>query len=101
MKILRRISRGLPEQLNLTRLEEEGNKLVKKTKGHLEAEKNLRGKDGDELKMAKRELNKGENTEPEESCKRCRRSRTSKLLVVHFTVKKGEQHMTGKNGRRS
>ena len=27
-----------------------GNKLVKKTKEHLEAEKNLRGKDGDELK---------------------------------------------------
>ena len=35
-----------------------GNRLIKKTKEHLEAEKNLRGKDGDELKMAKRELTK-------------------------------------------
>ena len=36
----------------------EGNKLVKKTEEHLEAEKNLRGKDGDELKTAKRGLTK-------------------------------------------
>ena len=35
-----------------------GAKLVNKTKEHLDAEKNLRGKDGDELKMAKRELTK-------------------------------------------
>ena len=35
-----------------------GNKLVKKTKEHLEAEKNLRGKDGEELKIASRELTK-------------------------------------------
>ena len=33
-----------------------GAKMVKKTKEHLDAEKNLRGKDGDEMKMAKREL---------------------------------------------
>ena len=35
-----------------------GAKMVKKTKEHLDAEKNLRGKDDDELKMAKRELTK-------------------------------------------
>ena len=32
--------------------------MIKKTKEHLEAEKKLRGTDGDELKMAKRELTK-------------------------------------------
>ena len=32
--------------------------MVKKTKEHLEAEKNLRGKEGDALTMAKRELTK-------------------------------------------
>ena len=33
-----------------------GNRLIKKTKEHLEAEEKLRGTDGDELKIAKREL---------------------------------------------
>ena len=32
--------------------------MLKKTEEHLEAERNLRGKDGEELKMAKRELTK-------------------------------------------
>ena len=36
----------------------EGAKMVKKTKEHFDAEKNLRGKDDDELKMAKKELTK-------------------------------------------
>ena len=35
-----------------------GNKLVKKTKGHLEAEKKLRGKAGEERKEVKRNLTK-------------------------------------------
>ena len=35
-----------------------GAKMVKKTEEHLEAEKNLRGKQGDALRMAKRELTK-------------------------------------------
>ena len=40
--------------MNLNRLKEEGgNKLVKKTKEHFEAEKNLQRKDGDELKMTR------------------------------------------------
>ena len=36
------------------------NRLAKKTTEHLEAEKNLRGRIGEELKMAKRNLAKGE-----------------------------------------
>ena len=35
-----------------------GAKMVKNTEEHLEAEKNLRGKEGDALNMAKRELTK-------------------------------------------
>ena len=58
-----------------------GSKLVRKTNEHLEAEKNLQGKSGDELNMAKRELTKQRSTEPEESCKRCRKSKTNKLSV--------------------
>ena len=52
LKILRRI---LPRAVRAVEFEStgRGNKLVKKTKVHLEAEKNLRGKDGDELKIAK------------------------------------------------
>ena len=51
MMILRRIYRGLPLAVEFEPFFG-GTKLVKKTKGNLEAVKNLRGKDGDEMKMA-------------------------------------------------
>ena len=49
------ITKNLPRAVRAVEFEStaRGNKLVKKTKVHLEAEKNLRGKDGDELKIAK------------------------------------------------
>ena len=52
------ITKNLPRAARAVEFESTGggNKLVKKTEEHLEAEKNLQGKDGDELRMAKREL---------------------------------------------
>ena len=49
------ITKNLPRAARAVEFESigGGNKLVKKTKVHLEAEKKLRGKGGDELKMAK------------------------------------------------
>ena len=49
------ITKNLPNAAKAIEFETTGggNRLSKKTKEHLEAEKNLRGKDGDELKMAK------------------------------------------------
>ena len=54
------VTKNLPRAARAVEVESTagGNKLVKKTKEHLEAEKNLQGKTGDELKMAKRELTK-------------------------------------------
>ena len=54
------ITKNLPNAAKATEFESigGGNKLVKKTEEHLETEKNLRGKDGEELKMAKRVLTK-------------------------------------------
>ena len=57
--IVRRICRVLPERLNFRiSLEEEGTSWLRRRKEHLEAEKNLRGKQVEEPKMAKRELTK-------------------------------------------
>ena len=52
------ITKNLPSAAGAVEFESTGgsNKLVKKTKEHLEAENHLRGKDGEELKVAKREL---------------------------------------------
>ena len=56
MKTLRRIYRWLRAQLNLD--QQEDKKAVKSTQAHLEAERTLRGKDAEELKIANRELAK-------------------------------------------
>ena len=49
------ITKNLPNAAKAIEFESTGggNRWIKKTKEHLEAEKILRGKDGDELKMAK------------------------------------------------
>ena len=55
------ITKNLPRAARAIELESSrggGSKIVKKTKEHLEAERNLRGTDGDEPKIAKRELTK-------------------------------------------
>ena len=54
------ISKNIPKAARAVEFESlgGGNKLVKKTKKHLEVEKKLRGKAGEELKEAKRELAK-------------------------------------------
>ena len=54
------MTKTLPKAARAIDFESTGgrNKLTKETKEHAEAEANLREKDGDELKLAKRELNK-------------------------------------------
>ena len=53
-------TKNLPRAARVVEFEStgRGNKFVKKTKEHLQAEKNLRGKSGDKLKMVKREFTK-------------------------------------------
>ena len=57
LKILRKICQRLPRQLNVDQQEEETG-WSKKTREHLEAEKNLKGREGEELKIARKELPK-------------------------------------------
>ena len=85
------IAKNLPRGSRAVEFESSGgggNKLVKKTKEHLEAEKNLRGKDGDELKMAKRELTKQRRRYRARRIMQEMQKGTNKLLVMHCTVKK-------------
>ena len=53
-------TKNLPKAARAIEFESTGgrNKLTKKTKGHVEAQRNLRRKDGDELKLANKELTK-------------------------------------------
>ena len=80
-----------------------GNKLAKKSREHIEAEKNLREQNGDDLMMPKESWpNKKEGIEPEESCKRWPGSRTNKMSVKHWIVNKKERlRVTDKNGKRN
>ena len=96
------IAENLPMAARAIEFESSGGeraKMVKKTKEHLDAEKNLRGKDGEELKMAKRELTKQR-----------RRYRARRIMQEVQKVKnkqsaclekKKAKRVTGKIGRRS
>ena len=80
-----------------------GNKPVKKTKEHLEAEKKLRGKAGEELNVSKRELAK-----PRRKYRAIRiiqemqkvKNKHAGCQALYFE-KKEEQQVTGNSGRRS
>ena len=77
--------------------------MVRKTPEHLEAEKNLRGKEDEGLKVAKRELSKqrrkykGGRILQETLKAKCMQNTCNSL----FCVKEGNQRVTGKNAKRS
>ena len=77
------------------------NKLTKETKEHAEAERNLREKDGDELKLAKRELNKhGRRYKARRVIQEMQKVKKKHFLSVKLCiVKKDEQRVIGKSGK--
>ena len=77
-------------------------KLRKETKEHAEAEANLRVKDGDELKLAKKELNKqGRRYKARRVTQEIQKVKKHFWPVKLCIVKKDEQRVIGTNGRRS
>ena len=77
-------------------------KLTKKDKEHIEAEANLRVKDGDELKFAKKELTKqGRRYKARRVIQEIQKVKKQFLSVKPCIVKKEEQRVIGTNGRRS
>ena len=98
------ITKNMPMAAKAIEFESAGgrNRLVKRTPEHLGAEKNLRGKEGEELQIAKQNcLSKEGSTRPEEYCRRHRRSDANRTSVTRCTVEEEqEQRATEKNVRR-
>ena len=79
-----------------------GNKLVKKTRGHLEAEKNLRGKNCDELMMARRELTKQRRYSARRTMQEMPKVKNKQAACQALdSGKEGETTSDKQNGRRS
>ena len=100
------IAKNLPRAARAIEFESSrggGNKLVKKTKEHLEAERKVRGKDGDALQMTERELTKQRRRYRARRIMQEVQKVKNKQAACHtlYCEKGGGKQMTGKNGRRS